>query len=107
MPPLARTRAPLSLALWIGEPPPTTWEPPPLLQIEEPPPPRVEVMELRPPAGVHRRTRSGATVVVARGVANESRWSVKNRTLALRIIFYRRPDVVRLDRIAPSDLGFL
>jgi hypothetical protein len=42
-PPLARTRAPLSLALWIGEPPP-------LLRIEEPPPPRFEVMELRPPA---------------------------------------------------------
>jgi hypothetical protein len=50
-PPLARTRAPLSLALWIGEPPPPTWEPPPLLWIEEPPPPRVEVMELRPLAG--------------------------------------------------------
>jgi hypothetical protein len=50
-PPLARTRAPLSLALWIGEPPPPTWEPPPLLRIEEPPLPRVEVMELRPPAG--------------------------------------------------------
>jgi hypothetical protein len=49
-PPLARTRAPLSLALWIGEPPPPTWEPPPLLRIEEPPPPRIEVMELRPPA---------------------------------------------------------
>jgi hypothetical protein len=42
-PPLTRTRAPLSLALWIGEPPP-------LLRIEEPLPPRVEVMELRPPA---------------------------------------------------------
>jgi hypothetical protein len=42
-PPLARTRAPLSLALWIGEPPP-------LLRIEKPPPPCVEVMELRPPA---------------------------------------------------------
>jgi hypothetical protein len=28
--------------------------------------------------GVHRRARSGATVVVARGVANESGWSVKN-----------------------------
>jgi hypothetical protein len=28
--------------------------------------------------GVHRRARSGATAVVARGVANESRWSVKN-----------------------------
>jgi hypothetical protein len=57
--------------------------------------------------GVHRRARSGATVVVARGVANESGWSVKNQTLALRVLFYRRPDVVRLDRIAPSDLGFL
>jgi hypothetical protein len=42
-PPLTRTREPLSLALWIGQPPP-------LLRIEEPPPPRVEVMELRPPA---------------------------------------------------------
>jgi hypothetical protein len=41
---------PLSLALWIREPPPPTWEPPPLLQIEEPPPPCVEIMELRPPA---------------------------------------------------------
>jgi hypothetical protein len=49
-PPLARTRAPLWLALWIGEPPPPTWKPPPLLRIEEPPPPRVEVMELQPPA---------------------------------------------------------
>jgi hypothetical protein len=28
--------------------------------------------------GVHRRTRSRATAVVARGVANESGWSVKN-----------------------------
>ena len=27
---------------------------------------------------VHRRARSGATAVVARGVANESGWSVKN-----------------------------
>jgi hypothetical protein len=45
-------RAPLSLALWIGKPPP-------LLRIEEPPPPRVEVMELRPPAGNRRhRTRT-------------------------------------------------
>jgi hypothetical protein len=50
-PPLARKRAPLSLTLWIGEPPPPTWEPPPLLRIKEPPPPRVEVMELRPPTG--------------------------------------------------------
>jgi hypothetical protein len=50
-PPLARTRAPLSLALWIRESPPLTWELSPLLRIEEPPPPRVEVMELRPPAG--------------------------------------------------------
>jgi hypothetical protein len=45
------TRAPLSLAIWIREPPPPTWEPLPLLRIEEPPPPRVKVMELRPPAG--------------------------------------------------------
>jgi hypothetical protein len=28
--------------------------------------------------GVHRRARSGATAVVARGVANESGWSIKN-----------------------------
>jgi hypothetical protein len=28
--------------------------------------------------GVYRRARSGATAVVARGVANESGWSVKN-----------------------------
>jgi hypothetical protein len=55
----------------------------------------------------HRRARCRATTVVARGVANESGWSVKNWTLALRVLFYRRPDVVRLDRIAPSDLGFL
>jgi hypothetical protein len=48
--PLARTRVPLSLALWIGEPPPQTWEPPPLLRIEEPLPLRVEVREPRPPA---------------------------------------------------------
>jgi hypothetical protein len=52
--------------------------------------------------GVHRRARSGATAVV-----NESEWSVKNWTLALRVLFYRRPDLVRLDRCAPSDLGFL
>jgi hypothetical protein len=57
--------------------------------------------------GVHRHARSGATVGVARGVANEIGWSVKNWTLALRVLFYRRPDLVRLDRIAPSDLGFL
>jgi hypothetical protein len=49
----------------------------------------------------------GSTAVVARAVANESGWSVKNWTLALRVLFYRRPDLVRLDRIAPSDLGFL
>ena len=47
-PSLARTRALPSLALWIGEPPPT-WEPPPLLRIEEPPPPHVEVKEPWPP----------------------------------------------------------
>jgi hypothetical protein len=105
--PLARTRAPLSLTLWIGEPPPPTWEPPPLLRIEEPPPPRVEVMELRPPAGGPPSRTLWATAVVARGVANDSGWSVKNWTLALRVLFYRCPDLVRLDRIALSDLGFL
>jgi hypothetical protein len=57
--------------------------------------------------GVHHRARSRATAVVARAVTNESGWSVKNWTLALRVLFYRRPDLVRLDRIAPSDLGFL
>jgi hypothetical protein len=79
-PPLARTRAPPSLALWIGESPPPTWEPPPLLRIEEPPPPRVEVRELRPPqppvGGPPPRALSGDDVV-ARAVANESRWGVK------------------------------
>jgi hypothetical protein len=48
-PPLARTRALPSLALWIGEPPLPTWEPPPLLRFEEPPPPHVKVGEPRPP----------------------------------------------------------
>jgi hypothetical protein len=57
--------------------------------------------------GVHRRARSGTTAVVTRGVANESGWSVKNWILTLRVLFYRRPNLVRLDRIAPSDLGFL
>jgi hypothetical protein len=69
-PPLAHTRAPLSLALWIGEPPPPPCKPPPLLRIEEPLPPRVEVMELRPPVGVHRRARSGATAVDTTSLMN-------------------------------------
>jgi hypothetical protein len=99
-PPLARTRAPLSLALWIGELPP-------LLRIEEPLPPRVEVREPRPPAGgPPSRTLSGNRVV-AHVVANESVWSVKNWTLALQILFYRCPNLVRLDRIVSSYLGFL
>jgi hypothetical protein len=55
----------------------------------------------------HRRARSRATIVVARVVANESGWGVKSWTLALRVFFYRRVDLVRLDRIAPSGLGFL
>jgi hypothetical protein len=46
-PPLARTRALPSLALWIGEPTP------PLLRIEESPPPHVEVGEPRPPQPPH------------------------------------------------------
>jgi hypothetical protein len=75
---LPAQRAPLSLDLWIGEPPPPTWEPPPLLRIEEPPPPRVEVMELRPPAGDPPPRTLWAIAVVARDVANESGWSVKN-----------------------------
>jgi hypothetical protein len=61
--------------------------------------------------GVHRGAHSRATVAVARAwvgaVANESGWGVKNWTLALRVFFYRRPDLVRLDQIAPSDLDFL
>jgi hypothetical protein len=52
--------------------------------------------------GVHRRTCYRATAV-----ANESGLDVKNRTLALQIFFYRRLDLVRLDRIALSGLGFL
>jgi hypothetical protein len=52
--------------------------------------------------GVHRNARYRATAV-----ANESWWGVKNWTLALRIFFYRCLDLVRLDRIALSGLGFL
>jgi hypothetical protein len=86
-----RTRALPPLAHWVGGPPPPAWEPPP---------PYVEVGEPLPE--VHRRARYRATAV-----ANESRWDVKNWTLALRVLFYRRPDVIRLDRIALSGLGFL
>jgi hypothetical protein len=71
----------------------------------EPPPPHIEVGEPRPPqplVGVHRRARYRATAV-----ANESRWNVKNWSLALRIFFYRRLDLVQLDRITLSDLSFL
>jgi hypothetical protein len=50
---------------------------------------------------VHCHARYRETVV-----ANESRWGMKNRCLALRIFFYRRLDLVRLDRIAMSGLGF-
>jgi hypothetical protein len=57
--------------------------------------------------GVHRRARYRATVVVARAVANEWGWGVKNWTLALRIFFYIRLDLVRLDQIALSGLSFL
>jgi hypothetical protein len=65
-PPLARTRAPLSLALWIGEPPS-------LLRIEEPPPPRVEVMELRPPAWEPRRHRTRALSSLALWIGGRRR----------------------------------
>jgi hypothetical protein len=52
-PPLAHTRASLSLALWIREPSP-------LLRIEEPLSPRVEVREPRPPvSGPLSHTLSG------------------------------------------------
>jgi hypothetical protein len=64
---------------WGAAPP--TWEPSSLLRIEEQPPPHVEVGEPRPSqplTGVHRRARYRATVVVARAVANESGWGVKN-----------------------------
>jgi hypothetical protein len=57
--------------------------------------------------GGHRRARSGATAIVARGIANESGWTVKNCTITLRVMFYRRSDLIRLDRIAPSDISFL
>jgi hypothetical protein len=110
-PPLARKGASPSLAPWIAEPPPPTWESSPLLRIEEPHPPHVQVREPRPPLGVYRCARSRATAVVACAsvgtVANESGWGVKNWTLTLWVFFYRRPDLVRLDRIAPSNLGFL
>ena len=46
---LARTGSPSSLALWIVESPPTTWELPPLLRIEESPPPCVWIREPWPP----------------------------------------------------------
>jgi hypothetical protein len=54
-----------------------------------------------------RRTCSRTTAIVARVFANELGWSMKNWTLAIHIFFYRRLDLVRLDRIAPSSLGFL
>jgi hypothetical protein len=43
----------------------------------------------------------------ATAIANESGWGMKNWILALRIFFYRRLNLVRLDRIAMSVLGFL
>jgi hypothetical protein len=51
---------------------------------------------------VYRRARYRAIAV-----ANESRWDVKNWCPALRIFFYRRLDLVRLDQIALSGLSFL
>jgi hypothetical protein len=60
---------------------------------------------------VHRRVRSWATAAVARAwlgtVAHESGWGMKNLTLALQVFFYRHPDLVWLDRMAPSYLCFL
>jgi hypothetical protein len=57
--------------------------------------------------GFHRRAHFRATAVVAGAVANKSVWSVKSWTLTLRVMFYRRPDLVRLDRFAPFNLSFL
>jgi hypothetical protein len=71
-------------------PPPAAWEPPP------------------PHRGAAATGRgSTAARYRANAVANESRWGVKNWTLALRIFFYRRLNLVRLDRIALSGLSFL
>jgi hypothetical protein len=59
----ACTGAPPSLAIWIRESRPPTWEPPPLLWIVEPPPPRIQVGEPRPPqpsaGGLSSRAHSG------------------------------------------------
>jgi hypothetical protein len=57
--------------------------------------------------GDHHRARYRATAIVARAVANESGWGVKNWTLALRIFFYKRLDLVRIDRIALPNMCFL
>jgi hypothetical protein len=116
-PPLARTMASPSLALWI----------------EEPPPSRYRSGNRRRFAGsknrlhrvsgsgschhhnrrtdVHYCTCSRATATVAGAwvgvVAPKSGWGVKNWTLALWVFFYRCCDLVRFDRMVLSNLGFL
>jgi hypothetical protein len=114
MPPLARTATPSSLALWIGEPPPPRYRFGNRRHYSGSRNCRHRASELgsrgnsthRP--RVRRRTRSRATATVARSwvgaIANESGWGVKNWTLSLRVFFYRRLDLVRLDQIAPFDL---
>jgi hypothetical protein len=104
-PPLARTRALPSLALWIGS------------RRHRPGNHR---LYFRSRNRRHRMSRSGSrghrshwSGVCRRAryrttaVANESRWGEKNWSLALWIFFYRRLDLVRLDQIALSGLGFL
>jgi hypothetical protein len=90
-------RAPPSLALWI----------------REPPPPHHRSGNHRHHAfgsgsrshrlRVHRGARSRATVIVAHVwvgvVTHESGLGVKNLTIALQIFFYRRPEMVRFNRM--------
>jgi hypothetical protein len=113
-PPLGSTRAPPLLALWIGEPRPPRYRPWNRRHYSGSRNRSHRTSGLGSRGhrlGVRRRARSRATATIARAwvgaIANESRWGVKNWTLALQVFFYRRLNLVRLDRIASSDLGFL
>jgi hypothetical protein len=106
MPPLARTRALLSLALWIGEPPRAG------LGTTASTPNRGTATTAHRGRGAAATAATGRGSTAARAIGQPS--SLMNRdgvwkkwTLALRIFFYRRLDLVRLDRIALSGLGFL